>query len=112
MPKLLLEQGNGSARMVVLDAPKITLGRATSNDVVIDDPSVSRSHAVITLESKFFMIRNLRSTNGVRVNGQVVNARVLRDGDSVTIGDCTVHFIADEDAREAIGAYSSALLPA
>jgi pSer/pThr/pTyr-binding forkhead associated (FHA) protein len=96
--------------MVPLKLPKTTLGRAWVNDIVIDDPNVSRFHAVITLESPFFMIRNLRSMNGLRLNGQLVHARVLMDGDTLIIGGCTLHFIADEEAREAVGVSSSPLL--
>jgi pSer/pThr/pTyr-binding forkhead associated (FHA) protein len=82
------------------------------NDVVIDDPKVSRCHAVITLEAGFPVVRNLSSKNGLRVNGRPVHARLLRDGDGLTLGDCELQFIADEATQVHSQDPESTLLPA
>ncbi len=63
------------------------IGRFTDNDVVLDDTDVSRHHAVITDTGTGFMMTDLRSTNGVEVQGQRIRgSAALADGDRVRIG--------------------------
>jgi Bacterial transcriptional activator domain/FHA domain len=63
------------------------IGRFTDNDIVLDDTDVSRHHAVITDTGAGFMLTDLRSTNGIEVQGQRVRGSVtLAEGDKVRIG--------------------------
>ena len=63
------------------------IGRFTDNDIVLDDTDVSRHHAVITDTGTGFMMTDLRSTNGVEVQGQRIRGSAgLADGDRVRIG--------------------------
>jgi hypothetical protein len=64
----------------------LAIGRGLDNDLVIDDPRVSRHHAQITFRHAHYLLRDLRSTNGSFVNGQPVEAVVLANGDIVSIG--------------------------
>jgi hypothetical protein len=65
----------------------ITIGRAPSSTVIIDDPKVSRSHAEITpLGNGSVVIRDLGSTNGTKVNGKKITSLQIDDGDVVDIG--------------------------
>jgi len=64
----------------------LSIGRGLDNDLVIDDPRVSRHHAQITFRHSHYLLRDLRSTNGTFVNGQPVEAVVLAPGDLVSIG--------------------------
>jgi DNA-binding NtrC family response regulator len=69
----------------------ITLGRSGRNDVVIDHASVSRTHAELT--SAPLTIRDVGSTNGVRVRGERIDVGVsvaLEPGDAVQLGDVVV----------------------
>jgi DNA-binding SARP family transcriptional activator len=63
------------------------IGRFTDNDIVLDDTEVSRHHAVITDTGTGFVLTDLRSTNGVEVQGQRIRASAtLADGDRISIG--------------------------
>jgi pSer/pThr/pTyr-binding forkhead associated (FHA) protein len=63
-----------------------TIGRLADNDIVLDDASVSRHHAVIIDTGTNFVITDLRSANGVRVRQQRIRgSETLDDGDHVGI---------------------------
>jgi len=70
------------------------LGRDTESDVVIDDEMASRSHARIRPSVRGWIVEDLDSTNGTRVNGFRVAAQHLSDGDHVSIGATTFLFDA------------------
>jgi hypothetical protein len=70
-----------------LDHPVIHIGRNLSNDVVVNDRRVSRYHAEIRFERGQFVLYDLGSTNGVRVNGVPIRQPVpLRNNDIITMG--------------------------
>lgn len=81
---------------ISLDKSTLTVGRALDNDIVVEDPRVSRYHAELKLKAGHFCIRDLRSSNGTIVNGQYVEESVLHDGDSLTLGDTTLVFQAGD----------------
>ncbi len=79
---------------------KVTdIGREPNhNDVVIEDPTLSRQHARIRYEKGAFVIYDLASVNGVFVNGQRVQRRVLTHGDRIKLGQVMFGMlIVDED---------------
>ncbi|MFN8529165.1 MAG: FHA domain-containing protein [Anaerolineae bacterium] len=92
-------QGGDSFRLVVRRGPQpnqtyelnkdiITLGRDITNDIVINDPEVSRHHMRMTRGPGGYTIEDLGSTNGTFVNGQrVTGARPLRNGDMIGLGE-------------------------
>jgi SARP family transcriptional regulator, regulator of embCAB operon len=64
------------------------IGRLDDNDIVLDDTEVSRHHAVIIDTGTGFMITDVRSTNGVEVQGRRIQpSATLADGDHIRIGD-------------------------
>lgn len=65
----------------------IRIGRSQENDIVIDDKSVSRYHALLTLTPEKIILEDLKSRNGVRVNGAAIRRAELKDNDRVRIGD-------------------------
>lgn len=70
-----------------------TIGRNKQNDLVLDDSSVSRQHAVIRFENKQFVVHNLAITNSVEVNDcEVEFSRVLQDGDVIEIIPFLIEF--------------------
>lgn len=77
-------------RHVQLDLPLISLGRRVDNDVIIESPSVSRKHAQIRWRYNHFIIYDMGSRAGVRVNGTKVRECVLQPGDVVQISDATL----------------------
>ena len=65
----------------------ITIGRATSNMLVLNDLQASRQHARLDFENGAWSVRDLNSRNGTFVNGQRVTLQALRPGDQITIGE-------------------------
>jgi DNA-binding SARP family transcriptional activator len=80
----------------VLLGPRTTIGRHPSNAVVLDDPKVSREHAVIRAADDGFVFTDLHSTNGSFVNGARVDEVALSDGDCIGVGDREFVFRLDE----------------
>jgi ABC-type multidrug transport system ATPase subunit len=76
-----------------------TIGRATDNDIVIQDVLASRHHAFLIKTPLGTEIRDAHSVNGTFVNGVRVGSAVLNDGDVVTIGNVDLVFTRDTLVR-------------
>jgi adenylate cyclase len=64
----------------------LSIGRTEGNDLVLNHPSVSRKHARIeTREGRFWLI-DLKSTNGVKVNGNLISESAITAGDKILVG--------------------------
>jgi SARP family transcriptional regulator, regulator of embCAB operon len=82
-----------------LAAAATRIGRLSDNDIVLDDANVSRHHAVIIDTGTSFVISDLRSANGVEVQGERIRASVtLADGDRIRI--CDHEFVLEIQAPE------------
>jgi serine/threonine protein kinase/pSer/pThr/pTyr-binding forkhead associated (FHA) protein len=79
-----------------LESDEITLGRAGSSDILLDqDNLTSRHHALLKHESNTYIIYDRRSANGVFVNGQKIETEIgyeLADGDHISIGNYELIF--------------------
>jgi hypothetical protein len=85
-------------RRIKLGADTLVVGRSADNAIVFDDANVSRRHAEIAPAAGGWVIKDLGSTNGTKVNGVVISAeRALRDGDIVSFGSHTIRY----EARQA-----------
>ena len=80
---------------VLLEKDRIILGRGAGVDVVLDDASVSNQHAALELAGEGFRIRDLGSTNGIRVNGAKVPAAELKHGDRLEIGSLAFRYVVE-----------------
>jgi hypothetical protein len=99
MAKLILTHEGAVIRELNLDEKeRTTVGRKPSNDIALDDPTVSGQHAVF-LNLKNIYIEDLGSTNGTLLNGKKVNKRQLEHGDVVRIGHHEMKFI-NESAQD------------
>ena len=78
-------------RQHVFDGRSVTIGRVVANDIVLDNPTVSRVHAEISHESGHYFLNDLGSANGSFLNGKGVSREELHDGDFVGIGKFKVH---------------------
>lgn len=65
---------------------EMVIGRHPSCDVVVGDDTVSRRHARLTFRDGGWIVQDLDSTNGTRLNGQYVGRCRLRPGDQLTLG--------------------------
>jgi pSer/pThr/pTyr-binding forkhead associated (FHA) protein len=98
MPKLILMKGIAATRQFSLLAKQTTIGRASTNDVVLDSMLVSRHHALVTVDGPFVTLSDLGRRNGVFVNGVKVRSQVLVGGDEVSIGAFKIRFLSgDQD---------------
>lgn len=83
----LVPIGSGAARAYPLVKDQITIGAAADNDIVLTDGSVSRRHALIFRRLGRLRVRDLESTNGIRINGRRVSgSHRLRPGDELEVG--------------------------
>lgn len=93
--KLILESGLGKEEYP-LDAMVTTIGRSRSNDISLDDARVSRHHARIVRDERGYLIEDLNSRNGTRVDDRAVrDSQTLTDGALVKIGDAVFRFRMD-----------------
>jgi ABC transport system ATP-binding/permease protein len=72
--------------LIPFPAARLAIGRDASNDVALDDPNVSRFHAVVERVGETVELHDLGSRNGTRVDGRPVRRAVLRPGSEVGIG--------------------------
>ena len=86
-----------------LDRQKVHLGRGSDNDIVVDCASVSVRHAVMERVEGGYQLRDLGSTNGIKLEGMPREMIPLRHGLSVKIGDVAFDFTLTDEEREALG---------
>ncbi len=70
----------------MLSGNRILIGRSRDADLTLDDPNVSRRHAELRREGGAWIVADLGSTNGVKVNGHRVHEQPLAPGDEITLG--------------------------
>ncbi|HEU4867300.1 MAG TPA: DUF3662 and FHA domain-containing protein [Actinomycetota bacterium] len=76
----------GSNKTWKLDSDEITLGRSSSNGIVVDDPNASRAHCQLSRKDGEWWLTDLGSTNGTLVNEAMIKERRLSSGDRIKIG--------------------------
>lgn len=83
---LISTRGSSSGSRYLLDEDEITVGRDTRADILLDDATVSRQHAVFRRQGGNFIIEDAGSLNGTYVNMKRVDSATLKSGDSIMIG--------------------------
>ncbi|MBN2184870.1 MAG: FHA domain-containing protein [Candidatus Krumholzibacteriota bacterium] len=91
-PKLIVRLKNRPLKTYTFTGKQLTIGRLPDNDIVIDNLSVSRKHAVIHAWKSGYHIKDLDSKNHTYLNGQKVDSGELNTGDMITIGKYQIHF--------------------
>src|SRR2546425_13307438 len=104
MPAQLQAVNGGSS--ILLDKPILLLGRDPECDIQLESPKISRRHCVIAQVGESLVVRDLGSTNGIRVNGVRVEDGTLRTGDELTIGNFRYQVHVDQ-RREVLPAPKS-----
>lgn len=97
--KYLAVFADGRSRVIKLRDGWSRIGRSGSADIRLDDPTVSRRHAVVvkTTEGELRVLDD-RSTNGICVNDEQVDWSPLTDGDQLQVGRYTLHVIESAGA--------------
>jgi pSer/pThr/pTyr-binding forkhead associated (FHA) protein len=86
--QLIMRSGPTPGAAFTLEGDQITVGRDSTNEIVINDAEVSRRHARLTFQGGKYVLEDLGSTNGTFVNGQrLAGPRVLKSGEVVSFGE-------------------------
>src|SRR3974377_173565 len=89
----------------------VTIGREEGNQLRLNDERVSRFHAKVQTDNDDFVLTDLESTNGTRVNGTVVQIRRLRFGDRVAVGRSLLLFGSSEEIAHRMASSQGKGLP-
>jgi pSer/pThr/pTyr-binding forkhead associated (FHA) protein len=90
----------------------VTIGREEGNSLRLNDERVSRFHAKVQLDNGEIILTDLESTNGTRVNGNVVQIRRLRPGDRISVGRSLLLFGSEKEINARHAALSGVSTPA
>ena len=98
--KLVMTSSSGEQQEFPLTKETTTIGRKPSNDIHIDNLSVSGTHAqVITILEDSFL-EDLGSTNGTYVNGKLIKKHALEHGDKITLGKYSITYHSSSAGAE------------
>jgi hypothetical protein len=78
-----------------LDRPVVNIGRRLDNQLILDDPHVSRTHAQLRVRGSQFEIYDLGSTSGTWVNDRLINKYRLQSGDVISIAGIEIIYMED-----------------
>jgi adenylate cyclase len=100
MARLIISSPDGKNGVLELSKAVITVGRGNANDLVLNDPSVSRFHAVLKLKPGGVAIADRGSTNGIQLNGRrIAQETELRSGDIARVGRYELRLESGEEGR-------------
>jgi pSer/pThr/pTyr-binding forkhead associated (FHA) protein len=110
--RLIVLRGPNKGHEYLLPGDESTIGRSTSNSIVLPFAEISRKHARVWQDNESTYLEDLGSTNGTFVNGRRLNGRVaLYDGDEIQIGDTFRLLVATPEGvtRSVSGASAAAV---
>jgi pSer/pThr/pTyr-binding forkhead associated (FHA) protein len=82
-----MRQGEEAERVFEVRDDGLTIGRSPESDILLDDPAVSRVHAIVTRdEAGTYRILDQDSANGTYVNDRRISEQMLEDGDEIQVG--------------------------
>jgi adenylate cyclase len=102
MPSFYVQATNNRNYTFDIDKPEITVGRELKNDLILDDPRVSRYHGVVRKTPEGVTFRDMESGNGSSINGNRIPPNVdikLTDNDQIKLGSCTLTFQSVDPLR-------------
>lgn len=86
-PELIIISENEKGKKIPLTGATYSLGRSSSCDICLQDPAVSATHCeIVRLDSGHYIMRDLDSTNGSKINDKYVKSVELKNGDILRIG--------------------------
>ncbi len=95
-PLAFLEMCDATQTRHPLTIKGVKIGRGKHNDIVIGNDSVSGSHCVLSLRNEEWMVADLKSGNGVLVNGKQISQATLRPNDLIELGDIKMRFLLNK----------------
>ena len=89
---LTIQNGCFTGLVILLKKARMILGRDVECDICLDDSLVSEEHAAISRNGKGYILEDLNSRNGTSINGERINRRKLRNGETISIGNFSLKF--------------------
>jgi pSer/pThr/pTyr-binding forkhead associated (FHA) protein len=105
--RYLVVDDDGYQQLLELTQPITRIGRSFTATLQIEDPSISRRHAIVVQRRGSVRILDDRSLNGVIVNGRRVAEAELRDGDVIVLGTVVVVYREQPGSAGPAGAQAS-----
>ena len=96
MAKVIVFRGRRKEASYELARREMVIGRGEGADIRVDNPVVSRTHATLAFERGAWRVKDLKSPNGLHVNGQRVTDHELQVGDRIELGQHIVVFAGAE----------------
>jgi pSer/pThr/pTyr-binding forkhead associated (FHA) protein len=103
-PHLLIVGSDGTTRRYELAARTVTLGRSQENDLVVEDPAISRRHLIFRQEPDGVSVEDCGSRNGTLYNGAPLTRAVLSHGSELQTGECLIRFFGAVTPAESMAA--------
>ena len=94
--KLILSVDGVKVKEYPLTKERITIGRKSSNDIVVDNLGVSGEHAAVVTILQDSFLEDLNSTNGLSVNGVPTKKHFMQNNDEIEIGKHTLKYVTDQ----------------
>ena len=114
MNKIVLNFNSRLVSETPFSGDALTIGRGSGNDIMIDNPTISSTHARILREKDFIVLEDLGSTNGTFVNGEKIKKAVINSRDDITVGKHQLKLSWEEgtgDFDTGSGSGSAAVIP-
>jgi len=99
MPNLNVETNDGRSYNLPIVKEKITIGRNKDNNLTLSDKTVSRHHAEIIKAKEGYLLTDLGSYNGTKVNEKSVQSILLKHNDKIRIGLSSLTFLTEKKER-------------
>ena len=96
-PKLTIVSGDEQGASFTIAEDRFSIGRGRHNHFSVHDDSVSREHCVIVRQDGNFILRDLESHNGTRVNDLSVKEQLLTHRDYIAVGRTVLQFLTRDD---------------
>lgn len=90
--KLIVQEPEGEPWTYEVTETETLIGRSPAHHLQLSDKAVSRDHAAISWEGGGYVIEDLQTTNGTKVNGARLRNSPLEDGDLIQVGKTRITF--------------------
>lgn len=96
---VVIVKGHAAGMEYLITREYTVIGRDKVADISLKDPQVSRQHAAIEYREGSYILKDLESTNGTRMNGTLIKQANLRHEDKFSVGDTTLQFVLEETGK-------------
>jgi adenylate cyclase len=100
MPNLHVVTNDGQIFNFPISKDKVSIGRSNDNDLIFDDKTVSRYHTEIQKRKNDYILADLGSYNGTRLNGKSIQKVLLEHGDKIQIGSSKLTFLINGNSLD------------